>query len=68
MTEFKPRKLYPSNILPLANIATTLLAIPQTCKDLLGYKICWQFQPYKFFAEILLQCMPWLAVLLFNYS
>ena len=56
MTELKPQKLYPSNVLPLVNTATTLLAI----------QIRWakhsQFQPYEVFMEILLRRMPWLAV------
>ena len=58
MTELKPRKLYPSNILPLLNIATTLLYYKRA-------NIRWakhsQFQPYEIFHDNTF-VMPWLAV------
>ena len=58
MTELKLRKLNPSNVLSLVNIATTLLYHKHV-------KIRWakhsQFQPYELFHGNTF-VVPWLAV------
>ena len=57
MTELKPQKLYPSNVLPLVNIVTTLLAIATiNVQRFAGLNIR-SFSPMKFFTGILLRCL-----------